>query len=279
MDVYSRILDLFEKHRFKATFAFVSALCMDAEELQGMLAGVELRYSGRNWLATPLDEIACGAVDGWCVPELLERVRSRGVHHICTHGGTHLPYSNDATPQEAVTWDIDFARRHFERLKLGWGGIVFPRNVTGHLETLAGSGIAFYRSMDRAEQVGGKVGKAIRLANEYVSADRFGLRLVGDREGNLPAALSPGKFINARIGFRRHVPSNMTLHRVETMLKLACSHNRILHLYTHPHNFINDGEMFRKLECILSKAGSLVRDGRLDVMTMEDEFNDASRAA
>ena len=271
--VYSRILDILEKYRFRATFAFVTALCIDADELRHLLSGVDLRHAGKDWLAAPRLELGGGASDGWCAPDLLTQVRSRGVHHICTHGGTHLPYSNDATTQESVAWDISFARQHHERLGLDWGGIVFPRNVVGHLDVLAACDISYYRSMDRCEQVGGNVGKAIRLSNEFVSADRFGLRKHGETQRGALSALSSGKFINARIGFRRRVPSRLTLRRAEVMLDFAVSHGRILHLYTHPHNFINDVEMFEKLDHILCKATSLVKAGQLQVITMEDEFN------
>ena len=111
------------------------------------------------------------------------------------------------------------------------------------------------------------------MSNEFVSADRFGLRKHGETQRGALSALSSGKFINARIGFRRRVPSRLTLRRAEVMLDFAVSHGRILHLYTHPHNFINDVEMFEKLDHILCKATSLVKAGQLQVITMEDEFN------
>lgn len=272
IDVYSRILDIFEKYGFRATFAFVSALCIDADELQSLLSGVYLQHAGKNWLATPTAELERGFTDGWCAPGLLQLVRSRGVHDICTHGGTHLPYSSDATTQQSVEWDINFARQRHERLGLDWGGIVFPRNVVGHLDVMAIAGVNYYRSMDRCEQVSGTVGKAVRLANEFVSADRFGLQQQRNNRPDSLSALSSGKFINAKIGFRKRVSSKLTLRRAEVMLDFACSHNRILHLYTHPHNFINDVEMFHKLDRILCKANYLVQAGLLKFMTMEDEF-------
>lgn len=273
IDAYTRILNCFEKHQFKASFAFVSALCLDKDELLGMLSGVDLRHSGGNWLTNPIAEIGSGAADGWCVPELMGMVMSRGVHHICTHGGTHLPYSNQLTPREAVVWDINFAKKFHERSGLPWGGLVFPRNIVGHLDSIAESGITFYRSMDRPEEIEGRFGKAIRLANEFVSADRFGLWEVGRAQRGVLSALSPGKFLNARVGFRRRVPASVTVRRVESMMEYAVSHGRIIHIYTHPHNFIDDVGMHEKLDIILGKANELVRRGKLVVMTMEGESN------
>lgn len=273
VDVYSRILQLFEKYRFRATFAFVSALCLEPDELVDGIDGVELLHGGKNWLTPAWGELRAGIVDGWSCPELLTLVRAHGAHHVCTHGGTHLPYSNSATPSEAVKWDIEFARQHHARFGLGWGGIVFPRNVVGHLDIMAGAGIAYYRSMDRAEQVTGKLGKGVRLANEFVSADKFGLWPVGRGHDHCPVGLSPGKFINARIGFRRRVPATATLRRAKTMLRYASIRGRTFHLYTHPHNFINDEGMFGRLETILDMATTMVAEGQLEVMTMEDEFN------
>ncbi|RZI85369.1 MAG: hypothetical protein EOP38_05130 [Rubrivivax sp.] len=273
-EVYSKILQIFEKYSFRATFAFVSALCLEPDEVVDALRGVDLPHAGTNWLATPLSELMSGEFDGWSEPALLRLVRESGRHHVCTHGGTHLPYSRTETPSVAVEWDINFAKQQHERLGLDWGAIVLPRNVVGHLDKLATAGITCYRSMDRAERVPGNLGKGIRLANEFISADRFGLSPAGQIfRGDSPVPLSPGKFLNARIGFRRRVPADATLSRAQAMLGYAATHGRILHLYTHPHNFINDDGMFEKLDAILRMANSAASEGRLQLMTMEDEFN------
>lgn len=273
IDCYLRILDVFDKFGAKATFAFVSALCLAPEELGHALSGVDLRYNAKNWLDAPLTEIRAGNCDGWAAPLLIHLVRERGRHHICTHGGTHLPYSNEKTPRESVLWDIGFARDVHSRLDLGWDTIVFPRNIEGHFISIAASGIRGYRSTDPAERISGQIGKMYRVANEFINGDRFGLWGADSYTQSPLCSLSPGKFINARIGFRKHVNLDQTINRIRKLLDFACANSRVVHMYTHPHNFISDPGMYIKLESILAIASRLVSDGRLQIITMRDELD------
>lgn len=273
--VYAQILKLFEKHQFRATFAFVSAMTYEADELWGLISGVELPYKERDWLRNPLEDIGAGRSDGWCAPLLIQEVMSRGVHHLCAHGGTHVPYDDEASSANAVQWDLHFAKRTHQRLGLEWKGLVFPRNIVGHLDSVHSSGIRYYRKTDPCEELNGVIGRATRLANEFISADRFGLHRIGSIELNSLAALSSGKFINARIGLRSAVSKEFTMRRVDALLRHAVSYQKIVHLYTHPHNFISDPALFGKLDAILKSVSSYVSRGELQVMTMEDEHNAA----
>ncbi|QEE25641.1 hypothetical protein CS053_14865 [Rhodanobacter glycinis] len=276
-DCYSRILDVFDKFDAKGTFAFVSALCLTPEEAEDALSEADLRYNSKNWLDTPLAEIRAGSSDGWSAPRLVDLVRQREGHHVCTHGGTHLPYSDVLTPKDSVLWDIGFAKSIHSRLNLGWDTIIFPRNVEGHLDGVASAGIRGYRSMDSVERIAGRLGKAARLANEFVNGDRRGLWGGRSYTESPLCALSPGKFINAEIGIRKCVKPHHTIDRVKKLLDFACANSRVVHMYTHPHNFISDPRMFLKLDAILEIASRLVSEGRLRVITMKDELNGITR--
>jgi hypothetical protein len=272
--VYEAILDLFERHQLPASFAFVSALCLGVDELLERLPRTGLWYAGRNWLEGPFRALNAGVSDGWCAPGLVQAVLRRGRHHICSHGGTHLPLSDQMTPTESAELDLRFARIVHERLGLDWSCIVFPRNIVGHLDVLAAEGLSGFRDMDPQEKKGGMPGKIVRLCNELISWDRRDL-LSHSSPLSSPMPLSPGKFLNAKIGARKLIGVSVTRRRIESLLKFAVKNDATLHLYTHPHNFISDASMFDKLDALLGASNYFSRRHGLRVMTMKEELYEA----
>jgi hypothetical protein len=274
-ETYRRILDVFDKYQYKASFAFVAALCLDAEELVSRLGAIDgLFYADKDWVKVPLADLRSGHGDGWSAPRLIEYVVERSVHHVCTHGGTHLPYSDRLTSDEAVQWDIEFARAVHARLGIGWDALVFPRNIVGHLDVITRHGIRGYRGLDRQEALNGRFGKALRFFNELTNFDRLDIRknIVRD-EGNGLLALSAGKFFNAKIGLRSYISTAATRRRIVSLLKCAVDAGTTLHFYTHPHNFIRDPEMYAKLDFLLSTARKYESTHGLRILTIEDELN------
>lgn len=274
-EAYRKILDIFDRHQCKASFAFVAALCLDAEELVEHLEAADgLFYADQDWLKTPLSELRAGRDDGWSARPLIDYVVERNVHHVCTHGGTHLPYSDRLTDRESVRWDIEFARTVHARLAIGWDTIVFPRNIVGHLDVVARHGIVGYRDLDSQEQLKGKFGKILRLSNELTNFDKRDIsqNIVRDDANGL-LALSAGKFLNARIGSRSYISVEATRRRVSSLLKCAVDSDTTVHFYTHPHNFISDPEMYIKLGFLLSTAKKYESTHGLRILTMKDELN------
>ena len=278
-DAYTRILDIMDRHDFRASFGFVAALCLEPDELQHQLVdlGDVMRYRGRDWLTTVKQEVSGAVFNGWSAPELIRLVAGSGHHHITSHGGIHIPYSEAETSSEAIACDIALIRHFYERIGKKPDVLIFPRNIVGFREQLAGFGFRGYRDVDFGERTGGYRGKLVRFANEVVSLD------IGDTarheycasEGML--ALTPAKFFNARIGVRRFISSELTNKRMLALIEYAIQNSGTVHLYTHPHNFISDPSMLAKLDWLLTMVGQYVEEGKMNVITMEDELNEYFR--
>ena len=277
---YLKLLDLFDKYTINATFGFVAALCLERAELQDKIPELynAFTYNGRHWLSGTMNEMMQGKFEGWSEPQLIDHVLARGIHHICSHGGTHIPYSETGTPVLAIRQDIELIKAVHHRKKLELDTLIFPRNIVGYREELVTAGFRGYRDMDTQERRGGILGKIGRLLNEYVPLDTADLKNNhAQRDGQL-ARLSSAKFLNARIGFRKLVLSNFTRNRLDQLLKRTIHDRGVMHIYSHPHNYIRDRDLFATLDYLLMQASNLRRTEKLNILTMKDELDERTGA-
>ena len=57
------------------------------------------------------------------------------------------------------------------------------------------------------------------------------------------------------------MPINITLKKFSHIINDAIQNDRILHLYTHPHNFIDGDEMYTLLAKVLELVGHAIKRG------------------
>jgi hypothetical protein len=60
-----------------------------------------------------------------------------------------------------------------------------------------------------------------------------------------------GRFLNWRYGLRGRIPIGITIQRWKNIIQDAILNNKVVHLYTHPHNFITGNNMYFLLDKIL----------------------------
>lgn len=274
-NAYSGILTTLNRNDIRASFGFVGALCMNSEWLHERLISKKeaLEFAGKDWLEGARLGVSTNDLSGWSEPSLIELVIKDGGQHICSHGGFHVPYDEKNTPEESIINDIKVIQevRNYFGLKLDL--LIYPRNVIGYQNHLAKAGFKAYRGLDRSESISGFVGKAYRIANEFLSVDCDDLVHVDGAQDGALIRLSSAKFLNAKIGIRKAVAACVTKKRVTALIKYAVTHGATVHFYTHPHNFISDPTMMEKLDYLMRVVAAYEKSGDLKVMTMEDELN------
>lgn len=269
--VYHNILDLMDKYDFAATFGFVGALCLDEVSLKESIIKDKdsLIFNKKKWLEPVFEDV--DNLDGWSAPELIKMVIDREKHHICSHGGYHIPYSEELTNPNAIRADIKLIKKVELLYNQKIDTIIFPRNVIGHLLLLEDSNISYYRNIDNQEKKSGLAGKFIRVWNEYFSYDLADTTKNYYRKNGKMKELSAAKFFNAKIGIRKYIPSSSTRKRIDDFLKYASKEESIIHFYSHPHNFITDPTLFETFEYLLSKVKQHEAAGKIKVITMREE--------
>jgi peptidoglycan/xylan/chitin deacetylase (PgdA/CDA1 family) len=267
-EVYARLLALFERFETPATWAFVAAFVHTAEEMRGCayLTQQEIPYRGRDWATACKRSWAAGDTDGWLCPEALELVRAAGAHEVAAHGFSHLPLDETDTTATAAARELKLLAAFWEARGLSPDTFVFPRNQPGHLEQV-GERYAAYRPPHRLEVRRGAGARLLRLVDEM---SPFVQPAAHGTAGERPAALPPAQLLNHRAGGRRLVPPAITLLRIRRLLRRAIETGRVVHLYSHPHNFLTGQGQFELLAEVLALVQAHVSSGELQVMTQSD---------
>lgn len=263
-EAYAKLLALFDRYEIPVTFAFVMALLLSAEEQRDKDHLFPTCDAGSRWLSRFRDAQACGALEGWTHPELLDQVREKKRHEIACHGFSHLPLDASITSGAAEA-EFGACKQVAAMRGIALETLVFPRNQVGHLDLLKPNGFAGFR--DRLTRPGGKVGMLMALASELNINERT-------QPARAPAAGEPvripaGYFFNWRVGMRKRVPRVVTKLRWKKLLERSGGGD-VVHLWLHPHNIITGPETLASLEEILREVADRRHQGKVEALTQAD---------
>jgi len=79
-----------------------------------------------------------------------------------------------------------------------------------------------------------------------------------------------GAPLNWRHGLRQKIPIGFTVARWQNIINDAILHDKVVHLYTHPHNFITGDRMYFLLDEILRIASAALKRKELVNQTQKE---------
>ncbi len=239
-----RLLELFARHGIHATWATVGFLmCRDKDELLASLPELRPRYA--NPALSPYAVLEGLGRDEredpfHYAPSLVEAIRNTPGQEIGCHTFSHYYCTEAGQDVQSFTADLDAALALARRKGLELRSLVLPRNQINpaYLPVCAQRGITAYRGLERFRYAGGRgrLPRAVRLVNTY-------LPLSGSMAWNLewgglrPPVNLPGSHFLRPWAPRLKALHPLQLRRLRQDLELAARHNRVLHLWWHPHNF------------------------------------------
>lgn len=263
---YRCLIDLLDKHRVKATFAFVGAFTLTEDEFQASHRWFRgLSGPAKKWVQTFETDADRRNFEGWLVPQALEVVRAASVHEIASHGFTHLPLDEASISLEEFSHEMEGVR-----LWADWKGLgdvatfIFPRNIVGFPHQLPRFGFLGYRC--GSGQYPGSLARVRRLVREFNLWETAQDPVPEES----PVGIPSGFFLNWRVGLCRYLPVAVTLARWRSILKDAIENGRVVHLWTHPHNFLTASHQFELLDSILREVNKCVDAGELVNMTQQE---------
>jgi peptidoglycan/xylan/chitin deacetylase (PgdA/CDA1 family) len=263
--VYQKLVDLFDGFDIPATWAFVAAFVHREDELRDCSYLVEqpLPWQGGDWTAGFRAEMCSAGADGWICPAALEIVATSGRHEIASHGFSHVPLAEHLVEAHVFDHEMAALSRFWSRRGMRPNTFVFPRNQPGYLERLSGAGFDAYRPPAASERQRNRIARLGRLAGEFNIFEKA----QSHGQPGTPVTLPPAILLNHRAGGRRFVPMKITLERVRRLLDNAITTRRVVHLYSHPHNFLTGDRQFELLRATLQLVSERVKQARLRVMT------------
>ena len=263
---YRKLLSVLGKYNIKATFAFVGAFSLSMDVYQMYRPELkEVFINGRPWLDIFKREMHTGQKEGWFAPECYEMVKEAHEHEIASHGFTHLPLDEKSISLENFQHEMYLLKKYAPYKDHDQLSFIYPRNKIGYTQELTKYGFIGYRDVLQTSWQGfaRPIASIAREFNIFERSDAIGPMAC-------PVIIPPGRFLNWRHGFRKRIPFTVTLKRWEYMLQDAIKNDGVVHLWTHPHNFIDGDRMFALLEKILEHVANAQESGKIKSLTQRD---------
>ncbi len=298
---YQGLRDVLDQHELRATFAFVGAFVLTPDEVRQHPEWFETA-SGRQWPRTQefLEAVAKGQTSGWLGPECLEIIREAGGHELGTHGFQHIALRDHALTRADFERELSLAAAVGRLRNFTPRTLIFPRNQVGFLDTLESAGITGFReyigmkrlslplpeSLQTRWDALAALGREIKLwqkpqphpapiatpnhSRPSESEHLLQFSATGRTSHSSAIAIPAGYFLNWRVGLRRQIPLKLSVARWSRMLAQAAKHGGMVHLWSHPHNFITGDRQLEFFGGILREAANWVRRGDLLNLTQAE---------
>ncbi len=195
----------------------------------------------------------------WWGRDVVDQIlRSPGDHEIGGHGHVHVDF--DRLTEAAASRDVRATIEAAKTMGVDIRSWVFPRNRVAHERVLARCGIRTYREAPPSRP------RALRFADQFLGRARAG---VPRRTAEGLIALPAGAPIIPGDGVRRLLSWKARRRLVQNGLEDAVRTGGVFHLWTHPHNFVRNSDLMRRV--LEDAADEFVRardrEG-LEVLTM-----------
>ena len=258
-EVVPEMIRLFEQYRVKATFATVGLLfCKSKIEIEKY--SPELKPDYKDKKLSPYEKDYLDTLEDEADPyhsayPTIEELKQSNYIEIATHTFGHYYCWEDGQSIDEFEADIRSAVRVAADNGVELRSIIFPRNQVpvDYLEICAKYNINTFRGNPALyfNQHGGMKNKIMRFVDSYIHTGNRTTYDYGDiTEGNL-FNIKASRLLRPYLSKLAFL-EGLKLKRIKNEMTDAAKHNRVYHLWWHPHNFgINQIQNLRMLEEIL----------------------------
>lgn len=260
-----KLLDLFDQHGIKATFATVGFLfAKNKQELIDFSPFIKPSYTRQELspYGTYLQSVV--AVDQYHFAiNLIQLIHSRG-HEIASHTFSHYYCKEKGQTKAQFEADLKAALAIAKNYDIELKSLVFPRNQVeeNYLEILSQLGIESYRGTEKSWLYASRNGdeetpwrRFARLLDSYCNLS--GHNTFAIQKGQYPVNIPSSRFL------RPYNPAlaafeNLRIKRIKGSMLHAARQQLNYHLWWHPHNFgVNQEENLNVLSNILGYYNQL----------------------
>ncbi|MBK8499529.1 MAG: polysaccharide deacetylase family protein [Flavobacteriales bacterium] len=279
-----RMLEAFDAHGVKATFATVGLLFFEKkDDLLKALPALRPGYANKD--LSPFN----GHIDGIGGDEasdpyhygasLIREILKHPAHEIACHTFSHYYCLERGQTEEQFTADLEAARKAARSFGVELKSFVFPRNQYNqrYLAVCAAHGITAYRGNERSWLYGGrnqedesKFRRAFRLLDTWLNLSGRNCHPLPEPGDVLPFDLPSSRYLRP-YNRKYAMLDGLKLRRITRAMDHAARSGTLFHLWWHPHNFGCDlEENMAMLEKILSHYDTLHREHGFRSCTMNE---------
>ena len=253
--IIPRLLELFEKYKVRATWAFVGFVSYEnKDQLIERLPVSPPVYNNNvvNNYSFIRDHSALLEAEPGCFfyPDALKKIALLDGQELASHSYCHY-FSKECVDTKSFTEDVAlFNARFHELYGIYSQSYIFPRNQVNdtHLNILRENGYQCYRGPEHWSYSNNSFfRKVFRLADTYINISGSH-SLPWDRiENNKLYNIRGSRFLKPVTGNKRF--DHLRNRRVKNSMTAAAKRGDIFHLWWHPHNFGAQMELsFKYLE-------------------------------
>jgi len=266
---YQRLVDILDRRNLKGTFAFTGAFTMSYDEYVECKDWFrDYHVNGQGWLTLFRNDIENREFEGWLNPEPLKIVKRNGIHEIASHGFTHLPLHENLISTEAFLHEMDCISRWEEMRGLSCKTFVFPRNKIGFRALLRNAGFIGYRDGDAELN---QRWNQVRILHDEINMWKNAQPHSTGEDTLL--AIPSGFFLNWRVNLRKYIPMGVTLARWHHAIENAIKNDAVIHLFTHPQDYLTGDRQYQLLEEILDFVQQKRESGEITNQTQIEYCN------
>lgn len=257
-----QMLQVFSEYEIHATWATVGFLFFESSDhLKNNLPNKLPKYLNDKFSPyTYLLESKHLEKEYHFAPELIELIQQQKGQEIGTHTFSHYYCLEEGQCRDEFSADLVKALKIAEEKGISIKSLVFPRNQWNleYFDSLKELGLLCYRGNEsswlyQASKSGGaKIKRAMRLLDHYMN-------LSGNNTYDFEACINsrPYNFPSSRFlrpySKKLAMLDGMRLKRITNAIDHAAKHNKLFHLWWHPHNFgVNIDENIDFLRKILN---------------------------
>ena len=255
------MLKLFQKYGIHATWAFVGGACAETvNELKCFMPPIDQQPTYQKEFLSPYrlvdqmqEDLEQPSV--FLAGKELKRVGQCPDQEIGTHTFSHYFCLEPGQTPEQFAADLRSAMRIAESKKIAIKSIVFPKNQISkdYLRIASQLGITSYRGIEKNWIYNSKLPdllkRILRFADAYFPISGHNCHLPEYEEGicNIRGSRIFKPYLK-----KLSILEPLKVIRIKGQLRYAAKHNRVFHLWWHPHNFgINTANNLKNLEEVL----------------------------
>ena len=280
-DAIPLMLEAFEEHGVKSTFATVGLLFFDTkQELMAALPTTQPQYSNSSLSPYSGHFEQVGEIEAadpyHFAAALIRLIQQYPAHEIACHTFSHYYCLERGQTEAEFSADLDAAIHAASRFGIKLRSFVFPRNQyrENYLKICWDKGITSFRGNERNWLYDARNGedesnfrRGLRLLDTWfnLSGDNCH-ELITERPLNIPSS----RFLRPW-NKRFQVLDGLRLRRITRAMDKAAHTGKVFHLWWHPHNFGQDLDRnIDFLKSILKHYSKLNASHSMRSMTMSE---------
>jgi len=286
-EAFPKIIEAFENHGIKGTFATVGFLfATDKEELLSLCPNNRPQYECKE--LSPynghLEQVgASEKTDKYHFAlSLIELLQEYPDQEIATHTFSHYYCLANGQTKDNFRDDLAAAITIAETRGISLQSIILPRNQFNkeYLDVLNELGITSYRGNEKAWFFNGKMGeagklskRAFRLLDSYINISGHNCSDMEEIKASTPYNIPSSRFLRP-FSPKMGILEPLRLKRILSGMTYAAKNNKVYHLWWHPHNFgVHQKENFKMLNRILGHYDKLNSKFGFESVTMGEISN------